>query len=320
MARARSSPTLRTLNALSIAYGALSVLLLLGLPHAVRAQRTTAPTAVEVVATATAYVPSTLTFSHPGRAFTSCLGNTAYLVQFMMYGDSGSVSGTAQTDTHCTSTWQPPSTSAITVYRQYNYVVVKGDAALYLLACNPRTAAQGLFSGLSNIADAAAGGQTSSSSRIEPDYRAQKCVASFGMGAKYLLTIDKTHVLLASDAKSHPVKMDYVSSVALAVLSVPNSPAAAKSNSKLIYFGFSNRSESPDDTIRMAKDWGLQCPNWKATINKQDSDYQVLFGDDEQFTMIGKRGEVLYSGSVGPLYMPKGSPDGSGVNLCKMTQ
>jgi hypothetical protein len=31
------------------------------------------------------------------------------------------------------------------------------------------------------------------------------------------------------------------------------------------------------------------------------------------------RGEILYRGGEGPLYLPNGNPDGTGVNLCKIT-
>jgi len=90
---------------------------------------------------------------------------------------------------------------------------------------------------------------------------------------------------------------------------------------KLIYFGDEDRSETPDDVLKLAKQWGTDspCSNWKATIIKQQADYQILFST-AGFTLIGKRGEVLYTGGMGVLHMANGNPDGSGVNLCKMTR
>jgi hypothetical protein len=179
-----------------------------------------------VVATASEYVPRSMTFSHPGHSYTSCLGSSSYFGRFSSYGDSGSISGTADTNTNCSTTWEPPTTSTTTLYRRYNYTIVRSENALYLLSCNPRTAALGVFSGLSAVVGAAAeaGGNARSSSRIEPDYNAQKCVQSFGIGAKYLLTIDKSHVLLGDTTGSKPIKMDYVSSAALPPLNSQPEP------------------------------------------------------------------------------------------------
>jgi hypothetical protein len=45
----------------------------------------------------------------------------------------------------------------------------------------------------------------------------------------------------------------------------------------------------------------------------------VLFGN-AYVTIIDRRGEVLYNGGQGVLYLPHGNPDGSGVNICKLTE
>jgi hypothetical protein len=89
---------------------------------------------------------------------------------------------------------------------------------------------------------------------------------------------------------------------------------------KLIYFGFDNHEEKPDDVLRLAKTWGSNpaCPQWRATIKREEADYQVLFGAAD-VTITDRRGQVLYSGGTGVLYMPNGNPDGSGVNICKLT-
>ena len=94
----------------------------------------------------------------------------------------------------------------------------------------------------------------------------------------------------------------------------------AKSKTKLVYYGFDNRQEAPEDAIRLAQTWGNDppCPHWRATINRKDADYQVLFGNVD-ITITDRRGAVLYSGGQGILYLPHGNPDGSGVNICKLT-
>jgi hypothetical protein len=73
------------------------------------------------------------------------------------------------------------------------------------------------------------------------------------------------------------------------------------SKTKLVYFGFDDHSEKQQDAIALAKTWGganPPCAHWRASINKQSADYQVLFGDAEQMTIVDHRGEVLYSGGV----------------------
>jgi hypothetical protein len=91
---------------------------------------------------------------------------------------------------------------------------------------------------------------------------------------------------------------------------------------KLIYFGYLNQKEAKQDVIRLSKDWGGDhplCPHWRATIKKEEADYQILFGDAADVTITDRRGQILYSGGVGPLYTTEGSPDAAGVNICKLT-
>lgn len=97
-----------------------------------------------------------------------------------------------------------------------------------------------------------------------------------------------------------------------------------KTQTRLIYYGFDDHSEKTVDAIQLAKTWGdnAPCLHWRSTINKKDADYQVLFGGQteiQKVTIIDRRGQLLYSGGVGVLYTPHGNPDGSGVNICKLT-
>ena len=93
-----------------------------------------------------------------------------------------------------------------------------------------------------------------------------------------------------------------------------------QSKTKLVYFAFDNRTEKAEDALQLAKTWGSSppCSHWRATIKKEDADYQVLFGTAD-VTVIDRRGQILYSGGTGVLYAPHGNPDGSGVNICKLT-
>src|SRR5436305_15193659 len=82
---------------------------------------------VEIVATASEYVPRSMTISHPGHAYTDCLGSTSYFGRFNNYGNTGSFSGTAETNARCSTTFSPPTESTLTTYRRVNYTIAKGD-------------------------------------------------------------------------------------------------------------------------------------------------------------------------------------------------
>lgn len=94
-----------------------------------------------------------------------------------------------------------------------------------------------------------------------------------------------------------------------------------KTDTKLVYFGFDDNSEKTGKTIELAHTWGTNppCPHWRATIQKENADYQMLFGNAETVTITDRRGELLYNGGVGVLYLPHGNPDGSGTNICRLT-
>jgi hypothetical protein len=94
----------------------------------------------------------------------------------------------------------------------------------------------------------------------------------------------------------------------------------AETRTKLIYFGFDDHLEKPQDVVRLGEVWGGNkvCSHWRSTVNEKDADYRVLFGSST-LTIIGRRGALLYTGGQGVLYLPHGNPDGSGVNVCKLT-
>jgi hypothetical protein len=95
---------------------------------------------VEVVATASKYVPHSRTRTEPGHAYTDCSGTISYFGRFHGFDDfgsvSGTVSGTADTDTSCRTTFQPPTETTHTVYQRVDYVILRGEQALYLLSCS----------------------------------------------------------------------------------------------------------------------------------------------------------------------------------------
>ena len=181
-------------------YGGFAVLTLLLTTAApatlAQSQRTGTTVPVEGVATASEYVPRSVTVSHPGHSVSDCSGSTSYFGQF--YGNS--VSGTADTSTSCSTTSYPPTESTYTVYRRWNYTIVKSEHALYLLSCT----------------------------QIWPW---SKC-PSFGIGTKYFLTVEarKQDVLLDDASGSKPIKLNYMSSVAVPATSAqPSSSPAAQS-------------------------------------------------------------------------------------------
>jgi len=83
---------------------------------------------IEIVATASEYIPKTTTISHPGHIYTDCHGSTSYFGDFRGFEDSngnisGRVSATADTDTRCQTTFTPPTETSLTHYDRVNYTV-----------------------------------------------------------------------------------------------------------------------------------------------------------------------------------------------------
>jgi hypothetical protein len=154
---------------------------------------------VEVVATAFEYVPTTV--SHPGHSYTNCQGNMAYFGQFNSFGDSGFVSGTATTNTQCSSTFSLPTED--TTYERVNYTIVRGEQALYLLSCTQTTGSMAeRLKGEGSVMGVLAA-------------RSKKCPA-FAIGSKYTLTIRNTSdARLADTGGGKPSKVEYLSSVGL---------------------------------------------------------------------------------------------------------
>jgi hypothetical protein len=93
-----------------------------------------------------------------------------------------------------------------------------------------------------------------------------------------------------------------------------------KPQTKLVYFGFDNRAEKPEEMIRLAEIWkdNPPCSHWRLTIKPETADYQVLFGTTE-LTIVDRRGEIVYHGDQDVMETPYGKPDGSGVNVCQLT-
>ena len=72
--------------------------------------------------------------------------------------------------------------------------------------------------------------------------------------------------------------------------------------------------------MRLVTTWGEKppCEHWRVTIKPQEADYQILFGT-AYVTVVDRRGAVLYHGGIGAIELAHGNPDGSGVNICKLT-
>ena len=170
---------------------------------------------VEVVATASEYVPLSKTISHPGHAYTNCQGTTNYFGQFHSYGYSDSVSGTAETTTQCSTTFSAPTESTLTTYRKVNYTIAKGGQGLYLLSCT-QTWGPTAFARIAGGALAGSGADESTvEARRERAGKWSECPA-FAIGTRYILTVRS-----ASDARledtsggkpNKPYKLEYLSS------------------------------------------------------------------------------------------------------------
>jgi hypothetical protein len=177
---------------------------------------------VEVVATASEYVPRSTTVSHPGHAYTNCIGSTSYFGRFSGYGNSGFVSGTAETSTNCKTTFSPPTDITLTTYRRVNYTIAKSDKALYLLSCTQTwkpTGKERVLLGIMGGLEAGSGNNSRNSDKVAANAKGKwsECPA-FGLGGQYTLTVRNTSDARLDDAYgSKPIKLDYLSSTALPI-------------------------------------------------------------------------------------------------------
>jgi hypothetical protein len=146
----------------------LSALVVLAPCGHAQIERSSQPVPVEIVATASEYIPKTTTISHPGHAYTDCHGTTSYLGDFRGFEDShgrisGDVSGTANTDTRCNTTFTPPTETSLTHYDRVNFTVARNGQTLYLLACTQKWTLSRKERLLAGLAAGAAGGTGDSS-------------------------------------------------------------------------------------------------------------------------------------------------------------
>lgn len=201
-----------------------TLLFALLLLHSLYANAQTPPTdqavPVEIVATASEYVPRTTTISHPGHAFTNCSGTTSYFGRFD--ADTGRLSGTADTDTRCSSTYTPPSESTLTEYRRVNYTLVRDGQTLHLLSCTQvwrLSRKTGLLLGVIG------GSEAVDKAKANGMGHWTDCPA-FGIGGKYALTVrSASDAMLEGAASRKPAKLEYWGSAAAPTTSTP--PQAA---------------------------------------------------------------------------------------------
>ncbi|HEY6351479.1 MAG TPA: hypothetical protein VI636_18910 [Candidatus Angelobacter sp.] len=196
------------------------------------------PLTVEAVATASEYVPISKTISHPGHAYTNCLGTTSYFASFHSYGDFGSISGTADTNTNCSTTFTPSRQTTLTSYHRVNYMIVKDDHALYLLSCTqtwkPSRAAHGLA--------ALQGALRARSHQDQADTQEEQAKILTARGAwsecpafvvshKYALVINSASDVRIQNGSGDetqksrkPVKLEYLGSAPLPLSGLPAAP------------------------------------------------------------------------------------------------
>ena len=60
---------------------------------------------VTVVATATEYVPRSITVSHPGHSYTDCVGRSDYFGTFEGNGGTGTISLSGNSSSSCSTTF-----------------------------------------------------------------------------------------------------------------------------------------------------------------------------------------------------------------------
>jgi hypothetical protein len=148
------------------------------------------------------------------------MGSTSYFGRFTGYGDSGFVSGTAETNTSCKTTFSPPTETTLTTYLRVNYTIAKGEHALYLLSCTQRwklTRKERVLAGIAGGIAGGSGGSTDAADKIEQKAAGtwSDCPA-FAVGSSYLLTVRSTSdARLEGTAGGKPAKLDYLSSAEL---------------------------------------------------------------------------------------------------------
>jgi hypothetical protein len=89
---------------------------------------------------------------------------------------------------------------------------------------------------------------------------------------------------------------------------------------KLVYFGFAKHDETPANALQLAREFGEHplCPHWRATLNREQADYQVLFGNGD-VTIVDSHERILYSGGTAIMYLPQGNSNEYGIDICKLT-
>ncbi len=180
---------------------------------------------VQIVATASEYVPRSTTVSHPGHAYTDCLGNTSFFGEFDGYGYTSSVSGTAQTNTSCTSTFSPPTETTLTTYQKVNYTIVTSEQGSYLLSCTqewkPSIKGRSLAAFLGAL-EGAGHRESGKPEAIKNAHGAWTECPAFSIGAKYTLTVNNTSDARLEDSTGgKSTKLEYLSSARRSVLSAP---------------------------------------------------------------------------------------------------
>lgn len=188
---------------------------LLSLPNLNAQQTGVKGVPVEVVAMASEYIPRSTTISHPGHSYTNCLGDTSYFADFSDYGGRGPASGTANTNTLCSTTFTPPANTTLSDYRRVNYTIVKGGQASYLLACTQtwKRSPMAIFGGA--LAGVATGNAATAEGVSEAGGKWSECPA-FVVGSKYTLIVRGTsNAQLEATASGKPIKLIYLSSATL---------------------------------------------------------------------------------------------------------
>jgi hypothetical protein len=195
------------------------------------AQTNKEPVRVEIVATASEYVPRSTTVSHPGHAYTDCLGSTSYFGRFSSYGDSGTLSGTADTNTHCSTTFSPPSETNLTNYLRVNYTIAESGEELFLFSCTQKRTPT--FGESAAIGQAAGKGDQASAAEIRERATGKwsACPATI-VGSEYAFVLkNASDARLTGLAGGKPIKLEYLRTAPLRATPTTQPPVASEAQS-----------------------------------------------------------------------------------------
>jgi PEGA domain len=137
----------------------------------------------------------------------------------------GDVSGTANTDTRCQTTFTPPTETTLTHYDRVNYIIAKGEHALYMLSCTQHWKPTKKNRALGVLIAGTVGNGEATDKLAQAPGTWTECPA-FAIGVTYALSVQNTSdARLVGTSTVKPFKLDYLGSAVMPVSTVNHQSA-----------------------------------------------------------------------------------------------